>query len=81
LDATEPDFDFAEQTPTEIIEAHQNSNHHLRSLVPPEIEAKLVLPSHALHAATLTFTHPRTKMEVTFESPMPAEFEGLFIPQ
>jgi 23S rRNA pseudouridine1911/1915/1917 synthase len=32
------------------------------------------LSSQALHAARLSFTHPRTGKEMTFESPLPEEF-------
>jgi 23S rRNA pseudouridine1911/1915/1917 synthase len=46
-----------------------------------EIEAKLILPRHALHAAGLRFTHPRTGKLMAFESGLPddlrAFFEGL----
>jgi 23S rRNA pseudouridine1911/1915/1917 synthase len=32
------------------------------------------LSSQALHAVKLSFTHPRTKKKMTFESPLPTEF-------
>jgi 23S rRNA pseudouridine1911/1915/1917 synthase len=34
------------------------------------------LSSQALHAAKLSFTHPRTKKDLTFESPLPEEFQN-----
>ncbi|WP_027377362.1 RluA family pseudouridine synthase [Kaistella palustris] len=35
-----------------------------------------VLPRHALHAHTLGFTHPVTKEEMYFESPMPQDMQA-----
>jgi 23S rRNA pseudouridine1911/1915/1917 synthase len=34
------------------------------------------LSSQALHAAKLSFVHPRTKKEMTFESPLPEEYKA-----
>jgi len=45
--------------------------------VTPELEAKLVLPRQALHAARLIFKHPRTQKEMTIEAPLPADLESL----
>jgi 23S rRNA pseudouridine1911/1915/1917 synthase len=46
-----------------------------------EIEARLLLPRHALHAAGLRFRHPTTRELLTFESDLPSDlkqfFEGL----
>lgn len=47
--------------------------------VPPLFQAPAAallkrLSSQALHAVRLSFTHPRTRKTLTFESPLPAEF-------
>jgi 23S rRNA pseudouridine1911/1915/1917 synthase len=39
--------------------------------------AALRLPRQALHAATLSFAHPRTKEPLHFESPLPQDIEAL----
>ena len=39
--------------------------------------ARLVLDRHALHAARLTFFHPRKEEEMTLEAPLPEAFEEL----
>lgn len=36
-----------------------------------------LIPGQILHAAHLTFTHPRTGREVTFDAPLPANFRKL----
>ena len=36
-----------------------------------------LVPRHALHARSLGFVHPRTREELHFESPMPADFTAL----
>lgn len=36
-----------------------------------------LIPGQILHAARLTFTHPRTGEQVSFECPLPANFERL----
>jgi 23S rRNA pseudouridine1911/1915/1917 synthase len=43
-----------------------------------ELEAKLILPRHALHAAGLTFTHPMTNQRLEFNSPLPADLQAFF---
>jgi len=43
-----------------------------------ETEAKLLIPRHALHAAGLRFTHPRTLKEMVFESPFPKDLLNFF---
>lgn len=44
----------------------------------PELIAALKNFKHqALHAARLSFIHPRTEKEVSFEAPLPADFVGL----
>jgi 23S rRNA pseudouridine1911/1915/1917 synthase len=43
-----------------------------------EVEAKLLLPRHALHAAGLRFTHPRTGAEMVFESNLPPDLRKFF---
>jgi 23S rRNA pseudouridine1911/1915/1917 synthase len=35
------------------------------------------MPRHALHARSLGFIHPRTRSEMHFESPLPADFAAL----
>ncbi len=42
----------------------------------PEAWARLRLPRHALHAARLSFPHPRTRERLTFESPLPHDLAG-----
>jgi 23S rRNA pseudouridine1911/1915/1917 synthase len=36
----------------------------------------LLLPRHALHAASVTLCHPRTQQVVTFEAPLPEDMEA-----
>ena len=36
-----------------------------------------LIPGQILHAARLTFTHPRTGEQVSFECPLPVNFERL----
>jgi 23S rRNA pseudouridine1911/1915/1917 synthase len=43
-----------------------------------EVEARLLLPRHALHAAGLKFTHPTTGQEMVFESNLPADLRAFF---
>jgi hypothetical protein len=43
-----------------------------------EIEAKLLIPRHALHAAGLRFRHPTSGELLTFESDLPADLKGFF---
>lgn len=43
-----------------------------------ELEAKLLLPRHALHAAGLSFTHPVTNQRMEFNSPLPADLQAFF---
>ncbi|MFO1174451.1 MAG: RluA family pseudouridine synthase [Paracoccaceae bacterium] len=40
-------------------------------------DAAAAFPRQALHAATLGFVHPVTGAELSFESPLPADFRGL----
>ena len=42
-----------------------------------ERQHKSLLSGQALHAKRLTLTHPKTKERMTFESPLPSEFEKL----
>ncbi len=44
---------------------------------PFEKQHKSLLSGQALHAKRLTLTHPKTKERMTFESPLPDEFEKL----
>ncbi|MCC7301379.1 MAG: RluA family pseudouridine synthase [Bacteroidia bacterium] len=36
-----------------------------------------IMPRHALHARTLSFKHPRTKKELHFEAPLPADMTAV----
>ena len=38
-----------------------------------EDQRRLRLPRHALHAAEISFPHPRTREEVSFAAPLPAD--------
>ena len=52
--------------------------HQLRpSLWPVAREALAVMPRQALHARTLTFTHPWTGHRLQFEAPLPPDFQAL----
>jgi 23S rRNA pseudouridine1911/1915/1917 synthase len=44
-----------------------------RKYLPRELEARLLLPRHALHAAGIRFTHPITGIKVEFSSGLPAD--------
>jgi 23S rRNA pseudouridine1911/1915/1917 synthase len=48
-----------------------------RLLPAPLREALLAFPRQALHAATLGFRHPVSGAELSFSSPLPADFAGL----
>ncbi len=43
----------------------------------PAKEAMRAMTRQALHASRLAFTHPITKEAMVFESPLPADFQGL----
>jgi 23S rRNA pseudouridine1911/1915/1917 synthase len=43
-----------------------------------EIESRLLLPRHALHAAGLRFKHPITNAEMVFESGLPDDLRAFF---
>ena len=45
------------------------------TFIPPEIEARLLLPRHALHAAGIRFVHPLTGKAVEFQSPLPKDLQ------
>ncbi len=43
-----------------------------------EVRGKLLdFPRQALHAARLGFKHPRTGEDLSFETPIPADFQAL----
>jgi 23S rRNA pseudouridine1911/1915/1917 synthase len=42
----------------------------------PEAQARLILPRHALHAASLEFEHPFTIERKVFDSGLPADLRG-----
>jgi 23S rRNA pseudouridine1911/1915/1917 synthase len=46
-----------------------------QGLTPELLERFDGLPRHALHAARLTFPHPRTREPITVESPLPADLD------
>lgn len=48
------------------------------STIYAELEARLLLPRHALHAAGLAFTHPTTGKRMEFNSPLPADLQAFF---
>ncbi len=43
-----------------------------------EMMTQLLLPRHALHAASVTFRHPETGEELTVESPLAPDIQALF---
>jgi 23S rRNA pseudouridine1911/1915/1917 synthase len=43
-----------------------------------EMESRLLLPRHALHAAGLRFRHPRTNEVMAFESDLPEDLRSFF---
>ncbi len=43
-----------------------------------ELEEKLMLPRHALHAAGLRFKHPKTEKEMIFEAELPRDLQSFF---
>jgi 23S rRNA pseudouridine1911/1915/1917 synthase len=47
-----------------------------RKHLTPEAEARLLLPRHALHAASLSFIHPITGKRIEFEAPIPSDMKG-----
>lgn len=49
-----------------------------RERLTPEAEAKLLIPRHALHAASLSFDHPVTNERLTFKSPLPDDLKNFF---
>lgn len=51
-----------------------------RKHLSPEAEAKLLMPRHALHAASLEFFHPTLKKMMKFEAPLPQDMRD-FISQ
>ena len=42
----------------------------------PEAEARLIIPSHALHAAEIRFEHPVSGKMMQFASPLPADLQA-----
>lgn len=47
-----------------------------RRQISPEAEAELILPRHALHAASLKFEHPLTGIRMEFEAPLPNDLRA-----
>ncbi len=46
--------------------------------ITPEAEARLILPRHALHAASLKLTHPVTGERMEFEAALPRDLADFF---
>lgn len=44
-----------------------------------ELEAKLLIPRHALHAAGLRFKHPSNGKDMIFEAGLPEDLENFFV--
>jgi 23S rRNA pseudouridine1911/1915/1917 synthase len=44
---------------------------------PALVQALESFPRQALHAARLTFTHPKSGKRVTFDAPLPGDLTGL----
>lgn len=42
----------------------------------PQARKKMGLVGHALHAARLSFMHPQTREQLSFEAPLPADFQA-----
>jgi 23S rRNA pseudouridine1911/1915/1917 synthase len=59
--------------PVESDEAQSSSDSDLT-----EIEKRLILPRHALHAAGLRFFHPITQEKMTFESDLPDDLKTFY---
>ncbi|MGQ0506248.1 MAG: RluA family pseudouridine synthase [Myxococcaceae bacterium] len=51
-----------------------------RHCLEPEAWERLRLPRHALHAASITFTHPSRRERMTLDAPLPEDLAG-FLPQ
>ncbi len=49
------------------------------TFITPEIEARLILPRHALHAARLRLAHPRTGAAMDFRSELPVELSNFIL--
>jgi 23S rRNA pseudouridine1911/1915/1917 synthase len=47
----------------------------------PEAQARLLLPRHALHAASIRFIHPITEREVEFRSELPNDLSDFLAPE
>ncbi len=45
----------------------------------PEALARLMIPRHALHAAGITFEHPITGLDVSFESALPPDLANFLV--
>lgn len=46
-----------------------------RQYISPELEARLMLPRHALHAAGISFVHPFTGKKVEYAAPLPQDIQ------
>jgi 23S rRNA pseudouridine1911/1915/1917 synthase len=62
---------LSERTKTPLL---GDSLYGRRSATPHIVEAERLLGRHALHAAELSFIHPVTGVELTFQAPAPADF-------
>jgi 23S rRNA pseudouridine1911/1915/1917 synthase len=53
----------------------QLQRRQVRGLPPLENDSDIVLRRHALHAAKLEFSHPKTGERMSFEAPLPADLQ------
>jgi 23S rRNA pseudouridine1911/1915/1917 synthase len=65
--------DAGEEEPEEEVFADSVPQVARARYIPPELEARMLLPRHALHAAGIRFTHPLTKELLEFSSPLPQD--------
>ena len=77
---SEEEAEALDEEDVDIIE-DETSNEMPKSTEYLEIESRLLIPRHALHAAGLRFKHPTTGKEMIFESGLPDDlrvfFEGI----
>jgi hypothetical protein len=88
----EPDEDTADSdSDASLFDADDNLIEEPGKILEPtaqktleSIEASLPLPRHALHAAGIKIEHPKTKILMTFEAPLPQDlsefYDGLLRP-
>ncbi len=52
------------------------TSYYERKHLTPEAQARLIIPRHALHAASLEFEHPVTLERMSFDSGLPEDLRG-----